>query len=51
MGIGGSGYEMLKISLETTTTDYKLYKIEKSGHFIVAEKPKETANVIIRFLE
>lgn len=51
IGIGGSGYEMLQMSLPTTTTDLQLKKIEESGHFILAEKPNETASFIIEFLE
>ncbi|MDX6182425.1 alpha/beta hydrolase [Flavobacterium sp. Fl-77] len=50
LGIGGSGYEMLKISLESTTTDYKLHKIYECGHFILAEKPQQTVNIIMQFL-
>jgi pimeloyl-ACP methyl ester carboxylesterase len=51
LGIGGSGYDMLKMSLLATTTDLQLKKVEKSGHFIVAEKPNDTAGFIIEFLE
>ena len=50
IGIGGSGYEMLQMSLPNTTTDLQLKKVEASGHFILAEKPKETANFIMEFL-
>lgn len=51
IGIGGNGgYEMLQTSLSMTTTDFQLKKVEASGHFILAEKPKETANFIMEFL-
>jgi pimeloyl-ACP methyl ester carboxylesterase len=50
IGIGGSGYEMLQMSLPNTTTDLHLKKVEESGHFILAEKPNETAKFIIEFL-
>ena len=50
IGIGGSGYEMLQMSLPNTTTDLQLKNVEASGHFILAEKPKETANFIMEFL-
>lgn len=50
LGIGGSGYEMLQMSLPNMTTDFLLKKIEDSGHFILAEKPNETAEFIIEFL-
>jgi pimeloyl-ACP methyl ester carboxylesterase len=50
IGIGGSGYEMLQMSLPNMTTDLQLKKVEESGHFILAEKPDETARFIIDFL-
>lgn len=50
IGIGGSGYEMLQMSLPNTTSDLQLKKVEESGHFILAEKPNETAKFIIEFL-
>lgn len=50
IGIGGSGYEMLQMSLPNTATDLQLKKVEESGHFILAEKPNETARFIIEFL-
>ncbi|MGO1243934.1 MAG: alpha/beta fold hydrolase [Sphingobacterium sp.] len=51
IGIGGSGYEMLKNSLPNTASDLQLKEIKESGHFILAEKPIETANLIIEFLD
>lgn len=50
MGIGGSGYEMLQFSLPNSTTDLTVKKVEESGHFILAEKPRETADFIMNFL-
>lgn len=50
IGIGGSGYEMLQMSLPDTATDLQLKRVEESGHFILAEKPNETAEFIIDFL-
>ena len=50
IGIGGSGYEMLKMSLPNSTTDLQLKKVEESGHFILSEKPNETAGFIMEFL-
>lgn len=51
IGIGGSGYQMLKTSLPNTASDLQLKEIKGSGHFILAEKPKETANLIMEFLD
>jgi pimeloyl-ACP methyl ester carboxylesterase len=42
---------MLQMSLPNTTTNLQLKKVEESGHFILAEKPNETANFIMDFLE
>lgn len=50
IGIGGSGYEMLEMSLPNVTVDLRLNKIEDCGHFILAEKPNETAKLIMDFL-
>ncbi|WP_316849478.1 alpha/beta fold hydrolase [Pedobacter agri] len=50
LGIGGSGYSMLEMSLSNATTDLQLKKVEDCGHFILAEKPNETAKCIIDFL-
>lgn len=51
LGIGGSGYGMLQMSLPNATTDLQLKKVEECGHFILAEKPNETAKFITDFLE
>jgi pimeloyl-ACP methyl ester carboxylesterase len=51
IGIGGSGYEMLQMSLPNTSTNLQLKKIEESGHFILSEKPDEVGRYIIEFLE
>ena len=51
LGIGGSGYGMLEMSLPNTTINLQLKKIEECGHFILAEKPNETAKFIAEFLE
>lgn len=50
LGIGGSGYGILQMSLPNSTTDLQLKKVEECGHFILAEKPNETAKFITDFL-
>ncbi|PIQ22330.1 MAG: alpha/beta hydrolase [Cytophagales bacterium CG18_big_fil_WC_8_21_14_2_50_42_9] len=50
MGIGASGYEILQFALANATTNLTVKKIEECGHFILAEKPMETANFIMEFL-
>lgn len=51
IGIGGSGYQMLQMSLTNTAVNLQLKKIEESGHFILYEKPNDVAEYIIEFLE
>ncbi|MBZ4187698.1 alpha/beta fold hydrolase [Niabella beijingensis] len=50
IGIGGSGYDLLQMSLPNTATNLQLKKIEDCGHFILSEKPNETAELMINFL-
>jgi len=50
IGIGATGFEMLKGSLPNYTTDLQLVKVEGSGHFMLSEKPKETTGCIKKFL-
>jgi pimeloyl-ACP methyl ester carboxylesterase len=50
LGIGGSGYALLQHALPAVADTYSLEKIDGAGHFILAEKPKETARLILEFL-
>jgi pimeloyl-ACP methyl ester carboxylesterase len=50
LGVGGSGYQMLKDSLPALTKDLKLCKIENCGHFLQSEKPEELTSLIKIFL-
>ncbi|WP_104383293.1 alpha/beta fold hydrolase [Sphingobacterium sp. HMA12] len=50
LAIGASGYDLLHHSLPEITRDLVLKKIENCGHFILAEKPIETAELIKEFL-
>lgn len=51
LGIGGSGYQMLKDSLPGLVKDLKLQHIENCGHFLQSEKPEELLTMIKTFLE
>lgn len=51
LGIGGSGYEILKGSLAPVVTNLKLVQIPNCGHFILAEKPREVAEEMLLFLD
>ncbi|OJV52171.1 MAG: alpha/beta hydrolase [Bacteroidetes bacterium 43-16] len=50
MGIGGSGYEMLAMSLPASTSDLQLRKVAASGHFILTEQAEQTAQFMMEFL-
>lgn len=50
IGIGGSGYKMLEMSLPSLTTDLQLKKLEGSGHFVLAERPVEVIEILMSFL-
>lgn len=50
LGIGGSGYPLLQMALPNVTTNLQLSEIKACGHFILAEKPLETADLIDAFL-
>ncbi|SEI92790.1 Pimeloyl-ACP methyl ester carboxylesterase [Myroides marinus] len=51
LGIGGSGYEMLKMSLPHTTSNLTLKEVKECGHFLLAEKPEAVSKEVIHFLE
>lgn len=46
-----SSYNMLEGFLQKYCTDFKMKRVEDSGHFIVAEQPTAVAGAIISFLE
>ena len=51
VGIGGSGYELLAMSLPDMATNLQLEKVKECGHFILAEVPEATSKLIIDFLD
>lgn len=51
LGIGGSGFELLQNTLPTIVDNLKLQKIENCGHFLLMEKPVETAAYILDFIK
>lgn len=51
LGVGGSGYTLLQHALPVVAAAYSLEKIDDAGHFILAEKPEETAHFITQFLD
>lgn len=50
LGLGGSGFDMLKQALSATVVEPEFVKIEGCGHFMLAEKPIETAEAMMMFL-
>ncbi|MFZ4928652.1 alpha/beta fold hydrolase [Chryseobacterium sp. Mn2064] len=50
LGIGGSGYNLLENVLPQIANNLQLQKINDCGHFLLAEKPNETADFIIKFI-
>jgi len=50
LGIGGSGYEILKQSLVHSASSLQLKELHDCGHYILLEKPEEVANEILTFL-
>jgi len=50
IGIGGSGFPLLQMSLPNLAQHFQLHEIKDSGHFILSEKPEETVNIILDFL-
>jgi pimeloyl-ACP methyl ester carboxylesterase len=50
LGIGGSGFELLKASLPALTDSLRLISIDKAGHFIQSEQPEILTEAILSFL-
>jgi pimeloyl-ACP methyl ester carboxylesterase len=50
LGIGGTGFQMLKDSLTHLADNLTLKKLEACGHFIQSEKPQELVKAISDFL-
>jgi len=50
LGIGGSGYEILKASLAPAAENVTFVHIQHCGHFILAEKPREVVAELLSFL-
>jgi pimeloyl-ACP methyl ester carboxylesterase len=50
LGVGASGYQMIKDTLPNLTKHLTLCEIEKCGHFIQSEKPDKLTDIIKTFL-
>ncbi|MDM1459546.1 alpha/beta hydrolase [Myroides odoratimimus] len=51
LGIGGSGYGMLCMSLPNSTEILELKEVANSGHFLMSENPNVVVSHIIEFLQ
>jgi len=49
LGLGSIGYENLKLTLPQVALNFKVVRIENSGHYIVEEQPETTAQHLIDF--
>jgi len=50
LGLGGTGYQRLKATLDAKTIESKTFRVEGSGHFIAEEKPAALLNYLKSFL-
>jgi pimeloyl-ACP methyl ester carboxylesterase len=50
LGLGGTGYQRLKATLDAKAIESKTFKVEGSGHFIAEEKPAALLNYLKNFL-
>ncbi|MET0635305.1 MAG: alpha/beta hydrolase [Chitinophagaceae bacterium] len=51
IGIAGPGYGWLNAVLPVRATDWKVVRVEGSGHFVVEERPEATVKYILDFLK
>src|SRR5262245_5310348 len=51
LGLGGAGYDRLNDFLGPRTTNLKIVRFEKTGHWIPEERPQETVKALREFFE
>jgi pimeloyl-ACP methyl ester carboxylesterase len=51
LAVGGPGYQWLKSTLATKSTNHRVVKIADSGHFVPEEQPEQLLKLIEDFLE
>lgn len=51
LGLAGPGYEWLKATLANKATNAKVFRIEKSGHFVQEEQPEATSKAMLEFFQ
>jgi pimeloyl-ACP methyl ester carboxylesterase len=51
LGLGSTGYDWLKASVTPAATNFKLVKVENSGHFMAEEQPEFVTRALIEFFK
>jgi pimeloyl-ACP methyl ester carboxylesterase len=49
IGLGSTGYDWLKASVTSKATNFRLVKIENSGHFMQEEQPEVVERLLAEF--
>jgi pimeloyl-ACP methyl ester carboxylesterase len=49
LGLGSTGYGWLQAAVTPKATNFRLVKIENSGHFMQEEQPEVVAQLLIEF--
>jgi pimeloyl-ACP methyl ester carboxylesterase len=49
LGLGSTGYAWLQAAVPPVTTDFRLVKVEDSGHFIADEQPDFVTRALLEF--
>jgi pimeloyl-ACP methyl ester carboxylesterase len=51
LGLGSTGYTWLKAALTPKATNFRLVKVENSGHFMQEEQPEFVARTLVEFFD
>jgi pimeloyl-ACP methyl ester carboxylesterase len=51
LGLGSTGYGWLQAAVTPVATDFKLVKVENSGHFMAEEQPEFVTRALIEFFK
>ena len=49
LGLGSTGYGWLKAAVTPKATNFRLVKVENSGHFMQEEQPEFVAKTLVEF--
>ncbi len=51
LGLGSTGYGWLKVAVTPKATNFRIVKIENSGHFMQEEQPDVVAKLLLEFFD